>query len=730
MKRPLGRATLRLMTMETGRSAPLGATWDGEGVNFALASEHATRVDLCLFAEPRDADPAAPPRETARLTLPARTGNVWHGYLRGARAGLLYGYRVDGPFLPHEGRRFNAAKLVLDPYARAIARLPVWNDALFGFTPGAADEDLTRDLTDSAPFAAIAAVADTRFEWGDVALPRTPWHETILYELHVRGFTMRHPGVPAALRGTFAGLASDAAIEHLRDLGVTAVELLPVHQHFDEQRLALLGLTNFWGYNTLAFFAPDARLSAAKDPQGVVREFQSMVCALHAAGIEVILDVVYNHTAEGNHLGPTLSLRGVDNASAYRLKPEARRFYEDFSGCGNTIDVRCDATLDIIVDSLRYWAVEMRVDGFRFDLATALARDPHDFSAHAPFFERIRNDAVLSRVKLIAEPWDVGPNGYHVGGFPAPWREWNGKYRDCIRRFWRGDPGQIPELASRLTGSSDIFQPSGRPPHSSVNFVTCHDGFTLRDLVSYNAKHNEANGEQNRDGESHNNSWNCGAEGPTDDPAIATLRRRQARNLMATLVLSQGVPMLLAGDEMARTQRGNNNAYCQDNEISWVDWDHTTDAHAMLAFTRRILAIRAERRALRKPAFFAGGVTGGGDPKDITWLAPNGAEMDAAAWRSHDARCLGIRYTHSAAGGVETLLLLMNASDSAVEFQFPQPERDEAWVRLVDTSVEALDTAPHVDEESLPQAAAYSLAARSLALLLTMSARATPEPRP
>ena len=701
------------MVVEPGRPEPLGAKPDAHGANFALFSEHATRVELCLF------DSADAPRENVRLALASRSGSVWHGYLRGVRPGQLYGYRVHGPYAPERGLRFNPAKLLLDPYAKAVARSPRWHDSLFGYALGDPAEDLRASAQDSAEHGPLAAVVDDdAFEWGADAPPRTPWHETILYELHVKGFTKRHPDVPEPLRGTYAGLASPAAIRHLTDLGVTAVELLPVHHHLDEHRLAKIGLTNYWGYNTLAFFAPDTRFAAEADPLGAIGEFKSMVRALHAAGIEVILDVVYNHTAEGNRLGPTLSLRGSDNASYYRLAKDDPRRDEDFTGCGNTIDVRNAPALEMILASLRYWALDMRVDGFRFDLAPVLARDPDGFNRAAPFFERLHADPVLSRRKLIAEPWDLGPAGYRVGDFPAPWREWNGRYRDCVRRFWRGDAGQVPEVASRLSGSGDLYASSGRPPHASVNFVTCHDGFTLRDLVSYDRKHNEANGEENRDGENHNSSWNCGVEGETSDERVLALRERQTRNFLATLFFSLGTPMLCAGDEMGRTQRGNNNAYCQDNEISWIDWALTVERRALLEFTKRCVRILKASRALRRPTYYAGALSATAAVKDIAWLHPDGGAMMDARWRESEARCLGILIDGSGAWPATgdahetSLLLLLNAGPRVVRFALPAAAAtDSTWSVLLDTAV-----ASH-DERVLRDSATYPLEERSLALL-------------
>src|SRR4051795_908641 len=559
------------MRVWPGSPYPLGATWDGVGVNFALFSEHATRVELCLFDSP-DAE-----SESLTIHLTEQTDMVWHGYLPDVRPGQLYGYRVHGPYEPHHGHRFNPNKIVMDPYARVVGRPVRWNESLFGFHAG--HDDTTFDPRDSATAAPLAAVVDPAFTWGDDRPLRTPWHETLIYELHVKGFTKLNPHVPESLRGTYLGLASEPAIRHLTTLGVTAVELMPVHHHADDWHLARLGLKNYWGYNTLSYFAPDVNYASSNSPMDAVREFKMMVRALHAANLEVILDVVYSHTAEGNHLGPTLSLRGIDNTSYYRLQPNEPRFYQDFTGCGNTLNMRSPRVLQLIMDSLRYWVMEMHVDGFRFDLASALARELHAVDKLSAFFDLIQQDPVISQVKLIAEPWDVGPGGYQVGNFPPLWTEWNGKYRDSVRQFWRGEAGSVSELATRLSGSNDLYAHSGRQPYASINFVTAHDGFTLHDLVSYDTKHNEANGEDNRDGENNNLSWNCGVEGPTDDPEIRALRERQKRNFLATMLLSQGVPMISHGDEIGRTQQGNNNAYCQDNELSWIDWNLDEEKH-------------------------------------------------------------------------------------------------------------------------------------------------------
>ncbi len=601
-----------------GRPYPLGATWDGAGVNFALYSEHAERVDLCLFD-------AAGRRELERIALTERSGFVWHGYLAHARPGQRYGYRVHGPHALELGHRFNPHKILLDPYARVVRPAGIGR----------------------------CEVVDEAFSWGDDRPPCTPWHETILYEAHVRGLTRRHPGVPEALRGTYAGLATPAVIEHLRRLGVTAIELLPVHSFIDERRLTQHGLRNYWGYNSIGFFSPEMRYSAT----GTLGEFKTMVKTLHAAGIEVILDVVYNHTGEGDHHGPTLSFRGIDNSVYYRLDHEDRRHYVNDTGTGNTLNTSHPAVLTLVMDSLRYWVSDMHVDGFRFDLAVSLTRD-------SAFLAAVQQDPVLSRVKLIAEPWDLGPHGYRLGSFPAGWSEWNDKYRDAVRSWWRGDAGMVGALASRLAGSSDVFRHAGREPCASVNFVTAHDGFTLNDLVSYERKHNEANHEENRDGSDHNHSANYGVEGPTDHPSIRSTRDRQKRNFLATLFFSAGTPMLLAGDEMGRTQEGNNNAYCQDSEVSWLEWDLDADAAALLEFTRRVIALRKQHAELRRRPY----------AHDIVWYSPEGRKMTEADWHLPFARCIGMQ--------TGRLLLLMNAHHERIDFTLPEG----GWQVLVDTS--------------------------------------------
>ncbi len=704
--------TLPITAVWPGRPYPRGANWDGEGVNFALFSENAEKVELCLF------DPGGR-REVQRIEMRERTDQVWHCYLPEARPGLSYGYRVHGPYRPDEGHRFNPNKLLLDPYAKAIAGAPRWSDALYGYTVGSKREDLSFDRRDSAPGMPRCKVIDPAFTWGDDRRPEVPWHDMVIYEAHVRGLTMRHPEVPPALRGTYAGLASAPVIEHLRRLGVTSLELLPTHSIIDERRLIDRGLRNYWGYNSIGYFAPESRYSAS----GKVNEFKTMVKTLHSAGIEVILDVVYNHTAEGDHLGPTLAFRGVDNASYYRLKPGNRRYYADFTGCGNTLNLVHPRVLQLMMDSLRYWVTEMHVDGFRFDLASALARELHDVDRLGAFFDIIRQDPVLNRVKLIAEPWDLGEGGYQVGSFPAGWAEWNDKYRDAMRAYWKGDGGVIGEFAMRLTGSSDLYNRSGRRPYASVNYVTAHDGFTLADLVSYNDKHNEANGEDNRDGANHNLSWNCGAEGPSDDPAVRALRARQSRNLLATLMLSQGVPMIPAGDELGRTQRGNNNAYCQDSELSWLDWNLDAESERLLEFARRVIHLRRSHPAFRRRDFFQGRPIHGGGVKDIAWLRPDGAEMTDEEWRRAYARCLGVYL--SGAGLTETdargrpvrdddFLVLFNAHDGPIAFRLPAPGGETEWLALLDTAREEGVPPP----SAFRPGEAYSLEPRSLAVLV------------
>jgi isoamylase len=695
-----------------GAPYPLGATWDGVGVNFAIFSEHATKVELCLFDSP-DAE-----LESLTIPLSEQTDMVWHGYLPDVHPGQLYGYRVHGPFAPHFGYRFNPNKLVLDPYAKVIGRAGRWHDSLFGFKPGT--DDTTFDDRDSAPYAPLGAVADSAFTWGNDRPLRTSWHDTIIYELHPKGFTQLNRSIPEHLRGTYLGLASEPAIRHLTSLGVTAVELMPVHHHADEWHLVQKGLRNYWGYNTLSYFAPNLRYASSQQPLESVREFKMMVRALHAAGLEVILDVVYNHTAEGNHLGPTLSLRGIDNTASYRLQPHDPRFYQDFTGCGNTLNMRSPRMLQLIMDSLRYWVQEMHVDGFRFDLASALARELHAVDKLGAFFDIIHQDPVVSQVKLIAEPWDLGEGGYQVGNFPTKWTEWNGKYRDTVRRFWRGDGGVLSELATRLSGSSDLYEQSGRRPYASINFVTSHDGFTLLDLVSYNEKHNEANGEGNADGENHNLSWNCGVEGPTSDRRVIELRERQRRNLMATLLLSVGVPMISGGDEMGRTQGGNNNAYCQDNETSWTNWELAPSDRDFLDFTRRLIRIWKENPVLRRRKFFQGRRIRGAEVQDIAWLDASGREMTDHMWNAQEVRRLGVRLNGDAIYEInergepivgDTLILLLNADKEPVSFVLPSRTPEERWETLIDTAD------PWLLSRRLRAGDRYQLQARSMVVL-------------
>ena len=701
------------MKIWPGNPYPLGAIWDGAGVNFSLFSENASKVELCLFDGAKE----------MRIAMSEQTHQVWHLYLPEARPGQLYGYRVHGPYEPREGHRFNPAKLLLDPYAKAMTGTIQWSDALFAYTIGHPDQDLSRDDKDSAPGMPKSIVVDPAFSWGNDAPPATPWHKTIIYELHVKGFTMRHPGVPPELRGTYAGLTCPAVIDYLTSLGITAVELLPVHQFVADKHLLDRGLTNYWGYNSIGFFAPEASYSSSGAMGQQVGEFKSMVRALHREGIEVILDVVYNHTGEGNQLGPTLSFRGIDNASYYRLVQEDKRYYMDYTGCGNTLDMTHPRVLQLITDSLRYWVTEMHVDGFRFDLASTLARELHDVDRLGAFFDIIQQDPVISQVKLIAEPWDLGPGGYQVGNFPVLWAEWNAAYRDTVRRSVKGDAGQVGGLGFRLTGSSDLYGHNGRQPYASINFITAHDGFTLHDLVSYNEKHNEANGEENRDGHNENLSWNCGVEGETDDPIVFALREQQKRNFLATLLLSQGVPMILAGDEIGRTQKGNNNAYCQDNEISWLDWKLDRPRRELLEFTRYLIRLVDEHPVLRRRHFFQGRRIRGSEVKDLVWFRPDGKEMSDEDWGNSESRCFGLRLAGDAIEEVDdrgnrivddTLLILLNAHHEAVPFVLPAHRRKVRWQVLLDTTEAAAGKGSH---RSMRGGEAYDLKGRSLALL-------------
>ena len=668
------------MRVWRGDPYPLGATWDGAGVNFALFSEHATAVELCLF------DPQG---HEERVPLVEQTDQVWHCYLPDVRPGQRYGYRVAGPYEPAHGHRFNAAKLLLDPYAKRLDGGLTWDDSVFGYRIGQEAEE--PDERDSAPHVPKCVVLNPAFVWGTDRQLRTPLEETVIYEVHVKGFTQRHPDVPPELRGTYAGLASEPALEHLTRLGVTAVELLPVHRHVDERALVDVGLTNYWGYNTIGFFAPASRFSATGEP---VSEFKTMVRRLHDAGIEVILDVVYNHTGEGDHRGPTLSFRGIDNAAYYRLDPEERWRYIDYTGTGNTLDATSPRVLQLIMDSLRYWIIEMHVDGFRFDLASALARELHDVDKLGSFFDIIHQDPVISQAKLIAEPWDVGPGGYQVGNFPVGWTEWNGKYRDTVRRFWKGIGGQAAELAYRLSGSSDLYAQSGRRPHASINFVTAHDGFTLHDLVTYEEKHNEANRSGNVDGDDHNDSQNFGVEGETDDETINVLRERMVRNLLATLLLSQGVPMILGGDEIGRTQGGNNNAYCQDNETSWFDWELGRAEQQLFTFTRSLVSLFRGHPVLRRRRFFQGRQIRGSRVKDLTWFGPDGIEMSDEEWAA-EAPTLGLQLAGDAIDEADdrgrpilddTFLLILNADEFAAAFVLPNHGKARRWEIVFDTT--------------------------------------------
>ena len=678
------------MRVWPGRPYPLGATWDGTGVNFALFSEHATGVELCLFNDDGDVE------ESAKIQLTERTDQVWHCYLPDARPGQYYGYRVHGPYEPLNGHRFNPAKLLIDPYAKAITGAIHWSNDLFAYKVDGDKEDLEPDPDNSAGGVPKSVVIDSAFTWEDDRPLNVPYNRTIIYECHVKGTTMRHPDVPQHLRGTYLGLCSDPMLEYFQTLGVTAIELLPVHQFVVDRHLAERGLTNYWGYNSVGFFAPDVRY-ATRGLGNQVYEFKTMVKTMHAAGLEVILDVVYNHTGEGNHLGPTLSMKGIDNSAYYRLEPSNPRFYTDFTGTGNSLNMQHPRTIQLVMDSLRYWVDEMHVDGFRFDLAPVLARELYDVDKLSAFFDIMQQDPTLARVKLIAEPWDVGPGGYQVGNFPVRWTEWNGKYRDAVRKFWRGEPGQISEMASRLAGSSDIFSGSDRGVYASINFITAHDGYTLRDLVSYEQKHNEANGENNQDGHNDNISRNWGAEGETSDPQTIARRYRVMKSFLATLAFSQGVPMLAHGDEIGRTQSGNNNAYAQDNEITWMNWELDERQKELLSFTQKLIALRQAYPVLRRRHFFRGEAVAGSVHKDVTWVRQDGQEMTDVDWVNAEARVLGMLIDGKATDEVDerghavhgdTLLIIMNSSEAAVPCTLPilDAEGENIWVIMVDTS--------------------------------------------
>jgi len=681
-------------TILPGRPYPLGATWDGAGVNFAIYSETAEFVELCLFDSVNDP-------ETVRLRLPERTTYVWHGYLKGVLPGQLYGYRIHGPFQPNLGLRFNPNKLVIDPYAKALAGQVNWSSPIFPYQPGHADEDRSFDEADDAAGMQKCVVINSYFDWQDDHPLGTPISESIIYELHVKGFTNCHPDVVEEMRGTYAGLATKPVIQYLKHLGVTAVELMPVHSFLTDKHLADRGLTNYWGYNTTNFFSPDSRYSGSGDRGGQLAEFKSMVKNFHREGIEVILDVVYNHTSEGNHMGPMLSFRGIDNPTYYRLMADQQNYYMDYTGTGNSLNVRHPQVLQLIMDSLRYWIEEMHVDGFRFDLAATLARELHDVDRLSSFFDIIHQDPVISQVKLIAEPWDVGEGGYQVGNFPAGWAEWNGRYRDTVRRYWKSDEGQLSDLAFRLTGSSDLYDRDGRRPSASINFVTAHDGFTLHDLVSYNEKHNEANGEDNQDGSNDNHSWNMGAEGPTDDPEIVRRRERQKRNFLATLLLSQGVPMLLGGDELGHSQNGNNNAYCQDNALTWINWKLDDRQVELMEFTRKLIAIRRSHPNLHRRKFYQDRSIRGTAEKDIVWLRPDGEEMTDDEWNLGWVRSLGLRLNGETLSEVDeagepvtddTFLIMLNCHHEPIHFFVPKPGAVEKWEIILDTNDLDLET--------------------------------------
>jgi glycogen operon protein len=696
------------MRIWPGQPYPLGASYDGVGTNFAIFSEVAENVELCLFDDGHE----------TRMTLPEVTNYCWHGYMPDVGPGQRYGFRVYGPWAPERGHRCNPAKLLLDPYAKAIDGQVRWGQAVFPYTFG--DPDGPPNDEDSAPYVPKSVVVNPYFDWGNDCHPRTPWHETVIYEVHVKGFTKRHPDIPPELRGTYSGLAHPAAIDYLKHLGVTAVELLPVHQFIHEQHLLERGLRNYWGYQSIGYFAPHNEYAVGNHHGRQVQEFKQLVKTLHEAGIEVILDVVYNHTAEGNHLGPMLAFKGIDNAVYYRLVPDNPRYYMDYTGTGNTLNARHPQVLQLIMDSLRYWVEEMHVDGFRFDLAAALGREAHGVERLSSFFDVIHQDPVISQVKLIAEPWDIGEGGYQVGNFPVLWAEWNGKYRDTVRDYWRGADQTLAEFAYRLTGSSDLYEATGRRPHASINFITAHDGFTLADLVSYNEKHNEANGEENRDGESHNRSWNCGVEGPTDDPGVLRLRRRQQRNFLTTLLLSQGIPMLLGGDELGRSQGGNNNAYCQDNEISWFDWENVDQQ--LLAFTRWLIAFRACHPVFRRRRFFQRRRIWGSSVSDIGWFKPNGRPMADKDWAMSFAKSLGVFLNGEGIAEPDargervvddSFYLLFNAHYEPLAFTLPAQRWGQRWVKVLDTT----DLLPAEGEERFAARQTLQVEARSLVVL-------------
>ncbi len=702
------------MSMVTypGHPYPLGAYWDGQGVNFSLYSENATAVELCFF------DPSDHKKETVRIRVYEKTHHTWHVYVPEAKPGQLYGYRVHGPYDPANGLRFNPNKLLIDPYAKAISGTIEWHDSNFGYVAGMDDTSFSE--LDSAPYMPKSVVIDQNFNWeGDRKL-RTPYHKTIIYETHVKGLTMLHPDVPESIRGTYAGIAHPSVLAYLKELGVTAIELMPVHHFVNDHFLTEKGLSNYWGYNSIGFFAPDVRYSSSGTIGQQANEFKNMVKALHQAGIEVILDVVYNHTGEGNHMGPTLSFRGIDNSSYYRLT-EDKRFYMDYTGTGNTLNAMMPPVLRLIMDSLRYWILEMHVDGFRFDLAASLARELHDVDRLGSFFDIIYQDPVISQAKLIAEPWDIGEGGYQVGNFPAGWAEWNGKYRDCIRDYWRGEGSMLAEFGLRFTGSPDLYYDDNRSPNASINFITAHDGFTLHDLVSYNEKHNEANGENNNDGESHNRSWNCGVEGETDDEDIIALRNKQKRNLLTTLFLSQGVPMIVAGDEMGKTQGGNNNAYCQDNPISWLNWEQQD--HGLLEFTKKLISFYKSHPVFSRRRWFKGKKIRGVGLEDIAWFLPNGEEMTDENWSHDHAKVLGV---YMNGRGLKTpgpkgeemiddnFYIIFNAHHEFMEFRLPPEKYGHQWTKVIETATNYFDEG---NTESFTAGTLLVVESRSLILL-------------
>ncbi|MDJ1494356.1 glycogen debranching protein GlgX [Cytophagaceae bacterium DM2B3-1] len=696
-----------------GKPYPLGATYDGKGVNFALFSEHAEAVELCLF------DINNPSKETARIRITEQTDYVWHIYLPHITPGQLYGYRVYGPFDPENGLLFNPSKLLLDPYAKAIWGDINWDPSMFGYNILSDKEDRYNETNneDNAEHTMKSVVIDSAFDWDDDEKPAIPMQETIIYELHVKGFTVQHPSISEKIKGSYAGVAAPESIEYLKKLGITTVELMPVHQFVQDSHLQEKGLHNYWGYNTIGFFAPHREYASSTEPYGQVTEFKQMIKDLHKAGIEVILDVVYNHTAEGNHFGPILSFKGIDNQAYYRLVEDNPLYYNDFTGTGNTLNMLHPRSLQLVMDSLRYWVTEMHVDGFRFDLAPALARGLYEVGKLSNFLDTIHQDPIISQVKLIAEPWDIGEGGYQVGNFPVQWAEWNGKYRDCVRKFWKGDESQIAEMAYRLSGSSDLYQTNGRLPSASVNFIVAHDGFTLHDLVSYNEKHNDANGEENRDGHNENESWNCGAEGPTDDKEIIALREKQKRNFLSTLLLSQGVPMICSGDEYGRTQNGNNNAYCQDNEISWFNWNWTDDQKKQFEFVQELIRIRKENPMLHRRKFFTGRPIHGSHIADIRWLTPNGEDMTEEEWHNGLTKCTGMLLNGQVMDEYDEkgqhvkgdiLLLLFNSHHETVPFVLPGKKNEPAWHLWIDTETGGVTPSKQVACGTVVQLAARS----------------------